>query len=70
MYVSIIIVLIALVIVQRAEIIYFKEDIKRHSDLLSITRELLSSLWEKYKNVCKKKNGFRKHCFSFSERSK
>ncbi len=65
---SLIIVLIALVIVQRAEIIYYKETATRHLDLLSVSRDLLGNLWEKYKYVCEKKNWFRKFCNKNSER--
>lgn len=61
MYVSLFIVLVAIIVVQQAGIIYYKEESKRSQDLLSVTREVLCDLWEKYKSVCWKKNIFKKH---------
>lgn len=61
MYVSLFIILVALVVVQRAEIIYYKGNAERNFNLLSVSRELLWDLWDKYKSVCWKKNIFKKH---------
>lgn len=55
------IISITINIVQWAMCIIHKEEAKRSNDLLSVTREILCNLWEKYKNVCWKKNCWSKY---------